>query len=47
VSQKTIFSEMIIFEKWIRSHRDLPFLANQWTNIIRLEFKTPTLFIRA
>ena len=23
------------FAKWIRSHRDLPLLVNQWTNIVR------------
>ena len=34
------------FAKWIRSHRDLPFLTNQWTNIVRWEFKNPTPFIR-
>ena len=34
------------FAKWIRSHRDLPLLANQWTNIVRGEFKYPTPFIR-
>ena len=35
-----------LFAKWIRSHRDLPFLANQWTNIVRWEIKNPTPFIR-
>ena len=34
------------FAKWIRSHRDLPLLYNQWTNIVRWEFKNPTPFIR-
>ncbi len=34
------------FAKWIRSHRDLPLLVNQWTNIVRWEFKNPTPFIR-
>ena len=34
------------FAKWIRSHRDLPLLANQWTNIVRWEFKNTTPFIR-
>jgi prolyl-tRNA synthetase len=34
------------FAKWIRSHRDLPLLANQWTNIVRWEFSNPTPFIR-
>ena len=34
------------FGKWIRSHRDLPLLTNQWTNVVRWEFKHPTPFIR-
>ena len=34
------------FAKWIRSHRDLPLLTNQWTNVVRWEFKHPTPFIR-
>jgi len=34
------------FAKWIRSHRDLPLLLNQWTNVVRWEFKHPTPFIR-
>ena len=34
------------FAKWIRSHRDLPLKINQWTNIVRWEFKNPTPFIR-
>ena len=34
------------FAKWIRSHRDLPLMLNQWTNIVRWEFKNPTPFIR-
>ena len=34
------------FSKWIHSHRDLPLLINQWTNIVRWEFKHPTPFIR-
>jgi len=36
----------LAFAEWIRSHRDLPLLANQWTNIVRLEFKNTTPFIR-
>ena len=35
-------SETIIYPsyaKWIRSHRDLPLKLNQWTNIVRWEFK--------
>jgi len=34
------------FAKWVRSHRDLPLLINQWTNVVRWEFKHPTPFIR-
>lgn len=34
------------YAKWIHSHRDLPLLLNQWTNIVRWEFKHPTPFIR-
>jgi len=29
-----------------RSHRDLPLKLNQWTNVVRWEFKHPTPFIR-
>lgn len=35
------------FAQWIRSHRDLPLRLNQWTNIVRWEFKHPTPFIRS
>lgn len=38
-------SETIIypyFAKKIRSHRDLPLKYNQWTNVVRWEFKHPT-----
>eukprot|EP01028_Stygiella_incarcerata_P004462 TRINITY_DN197_c0_g1_i1.p1 TRINITY_DN197_c0_g1~~TRINITY_DN197_c0_g1_i1.p1 ORF type:complete len:510 (-),score=155.35 TRINITY_DN197_c0_g1_i1:1489-3018(-) len=34
------------YAKWIRSHRDLPLRLNQWTNIVRWEFKHPMPFIR-
>eukprot|EP00931_Biecheleriopsis_adriatica_P093608 TRINITY_DN67333_c0_g1_i1.p1 TRINITY_DN67333_c0_g1~~TRINITY_DN67333_c0_g1_i1.p1 ORF type:complete len:574 (-),score=116.17 TRINITY_DN67333_c0_g1_i1:29-1717(-) len=34
------------FAKWIRSHRDLPLKLNQWTNVVRWEFKQPTPFLR-
>lgn len=34
------------FSKWIQSHRDLPLKLNQWTNVVRWEFKHPTPFIR-
>ncbi|KAK9836198.1 hypothetical protein WJX81_008140 [Elliptochloris bilobata] len=34
------------YAQWIRSHRDLPLRLNQWTNVVRWEFKKPTPFIR-
>jgi prolyl-tRNA synthetase len=34
------------FAKWVHSHRDLPVLYNQWTNVVRWELKHPTPFIR-
>jgi prolyl-tRNA synthetase len=34
------------YAKWIHSHRDLPLKLNQWTNIVRWEFRDPTPFIR-
>lgn len=34
------------YAKWIRSHRDLPLKLNQWSNVVRWEFKHPTPFIR-
>ena len=34
------------YSKWIRSHRDLPLRLNQWTNVVRWEFKHPTPFLR-
>eukprot|EP00388_Colpodella_angusta_P039637 GDKK01047900.1.p1 GENE.GDKK01047900.1~~GDKK01047900.1.p1 ORF type:complete len:713 (+),score=286.20 GDKK01047900.1:1-2139(+) len=34
------------FKQWIRSHRDLPLKLNQWTSVVRWEFKDPTPFIR-
>lgn len=34
------------FSRWIRSHRDLPLRMNQWSNVVRWEFKHPTPFIR-
>jgi prolyl-tRNA synthetase len=36
-------SETIIwhmFQKWIASHRDLPFKVNQWANVLRWEMRT-------
>jgi prolyl-tRNA synthetase len=41
-------SETIInvyFSKWIQSYRDLPFLINQWANVVRWELR-PRLFLR-
>jgi prolyl-tRNA synthetase len=35
------------YAQWIRSHRDLPLRLNQWTNVVRWEFKYPTPFIRS
>ena len=43
-------SETIMYPamaKWIRSHRDLPLKLNQWSNVVRWEFKHPTPFIRS
>jgi len=34
------------FANWVRSHRDLPLKINQWTSVVRWEFKDPTPFIR-
>eukprot|EP00941_MAST-03F_sp_MAST-3F-sp1_P002256 g2256.t1 len=34
------------FKNWIQSHRDLPLKLNQWTNVVRWEFKYPTPFLR-
>ena len=42
-------SETIIypyFAKKIKSHYDLPLKYNQWTNVVRWEFKHPTPFLR-
>jgi len=41
-------SETVIdsfFAKWIKSHRDLPLLINQWANVVRWELRT-RLFLR-
>jgi len=34
------------FQKWIRSWRDLPLKLNQWSNVVRWEFKHPIPFFR-
>lgn len=42
-------SETIMYDsysKWIRSHRDLPLLLNQWCNVLRWEVKQTKPFIR-
>ncbi len=42
-------SETIMYDsyaKWIRSHRDLPLLINQWCNIVRWEVKQTKPFLR-
>jgi len=36
-----------LYKKWIRSHRDLPLCLNQWSNVVRWEFKDPTPFLRS
>jgi prolyl-tRNA synthetase len=35
----------VAFQRWIRSHRDLPLLLNQWANVVRWEMR-PRLFLR-
>lgn len=35
------------FSDWIKSHRDLPLKINQWSNVVRWEFKYPTPFLRS
>lgn len=42
-TSETIIGEM--FAKWVRSHRDLPLLINQWANVVRWEMRT-RLFLR-
>ncbi|GKY94771.1 hypothetical protein MPSEU_000442300 [Mayamaea pseudoterrestris] len=34
------------YSDWIKSHRDLPLKINQWSNVVRWEFKYPTPFLR-
>jgi prolyl-tRNA synthetase len=43
-------SETLMYEvvsRWIRSWRDLPLRLNQWNNVVRWEFKHPTLLLRS
>ena len=42
-TSETIINYM--FSKWISSHRDLPMLINQWSNVVRWEMRT-RLFLR-
>lgn len=35
------------FSDWIKSHRDLPLKLNQWSSVVRWEFKDPTPFLRS
>lgn len=35
------------YSKWIRSHRDLPLLINQWANVMRWETKATRPFLRS
>ena len=46
-----LFTRMFIFMFLfvccqVQSHRDLPLKFNQWTNVVRWEFKHPTPFLR-
>lgn len=34
------------FARWIQSYRDLPIRINQWSNVVRWEFKHPQPFLR-
>jgi prolyl-tRNA synthetase len=43
-------SETLMYEvvsRWIRSWRDLPMQLNQWNNVVRWEFRHPTLLLRS
>jgi len=42
-TSETIMYEM--YKKWIKSWRDLPYLINQWNNVVRYELRT-YLFLR-
>ena len=42
-TSETIIHHM--FAQWIRSHRDLPMMLNQWCNVVRWEMRT-RLFLR-
>src|SRR6201987_404398 len=42
-TSETVIGE--VMAKWIRSHRDLPMLLNQWANVVRWEMR-PRMFLR-
>ncbi len=42
-TSETVIGEMMA--KWISSHRDLPLLLNQWSNVLRWEMR-PRMFLR-
>ncbi|WP_460579393.1 proline--tRNA ligase [Humibacter ginsengisoli] len=42
-TSETVFGELM--SKWVQSHRDLPMLLNQWSNVVRWELR-PRLFLR-
>ena len=42
-TSETIINHM--FSKWISSHRDLPMLINQWSNVVRWEMRTRLFLI--
>src|SRR5271156_3247349 len=42
-TSETVIGEMMA--KWISSHRDLPLLLNQWSNVVRWELR-PRMFLR-
>eukprot|EP01127_Copromyxa_protea_P021255 TRINITY_DN7262_c0_g1_i3.p1 TRINITY_DN7262_c0_g1~~TRINITY_DN7262_c0_g1_i3.p1 ORF type:complete len:373 (+),score=93.13 TRINITY_DN7262_c0_g1_i3:313-1431(+) len=35
------------YARWIKSHRDLPLMLNQWNSVVRWEFDRPMPFIRS
>ena len=42
-TSETLFGDLMA--KWVQSHRDLPMLLNQWSNVVRWELR-PRLFLR-
>ena len=42
-TSETIINHM--FSQWIKSHRDLPMMVNQWCNVVRWEMRT-RMFLR-